>query len=252
VLRYGQSLIEALLEDRQVRRNRGWTTAHTLIPALLLSLLVPSLSPRLSAADCTLAAEEVSLEAIVERMVRGELKYAFIGERHGVGPVKRFAVDLANALVDQGLDVGVYVEGFRTDCDPRDPACRDLAGAFNRDAFLALLDHCRAPVHAIDPPTPDGRAAAMAAAIAAGREGVKVVLVGRSHVVHAGNPEAAHPIFGGAMLYPDPGDVAEAFPADEIVTFDLQSCDEAVGEYLLRAGGCGSDFVVAAPFIGRY
>ncbi|HSN53359.1 MAG TPA: hypothetical protein VLT32_01750 [Candidatus Sulfomarinibacteraceae bacterium] len=229
-------------------RTRGRTTAHTLIPALLLSLLVPSLA----VADCTPSEEEVSLETIVERMVLSELKYAFIGERHGVGPVKRFAVDLANALVDQGLDVGLYVEGFRTDCDPRDPACRHLAGAFNRDAFLALLDHCRAPVHAIDPPTHDGRAAAMAAAIAAGREGVKVVLVGRSHVVHAGNPEATHPIFGGAMLYPDPGDVAEAFPADESVTFDLQSCDGASGAYLLRTGSCGSDFVVAAPFIGRY
>ena len=231
-----------------MRRTRYRTTAHTVIVTLLLALLAPSTTR----ADCEPSTEEVSLDEVVERMVQGELKYAFIGERHGIGPVKRFAVDLANALVDAGLDVGVYVEGFRTDCDPRDPSCRDLAAAFNRNAFLALLDHCRAPVHPIDPPCPDERAAAMAAAIAAGREGVKIVLLGRSHVIHAGNPEAAHPIFGGALLYPDPGDVAEAFPADQIVTFDLQSCEEAAGAYLLRAGGCGSDFVVAAPATGRY
>lgn len=211
-----------------------------------------TLSPFAAGADCSPSSEEISLDAVVERMIQSELKYAFIGERHGIGPVKRFAVDLANALVDKGLDVGVYVEGFRTDCAPRDPACRDLARIFNQDAFLALLDQCRAPVHAIDPPSPDDRAAAMAAAIAAGREGVKIVLVGRSHVIHAGDPDAAHPVFGGAMLYPDPGDVAEAFPAEEIVTFDLQSCEDESAAYLLRLGGCGADFVVAAPFIRRY
>lgn len=229
---------------------QGTRTPSTWTP-LVLAILLVLLSTPLHA-DCSSSGQEVSLDALVEHMLQGRPRYAFIGESHGIGPVKRFAVDFANALVDQGVEVGVYVEGFRTDCDPRDEGCPSLARTFNRDAFLSLLDLCRAPVHPIDPPTPEGRTAAMAATIAAGGEGLKIVLVGRSHVVHAGDPDAVHRVFGGAMEYPDPGDLAEAFPKHEIVTFDLQADDDQVDSYLVRSGGCGADFVVATAPIGRY
>jgi hypothetical protein len=110
--------------------------------------------------------------------VRGGGGERLRGERHAVGPVKRFAVDLAHELADRGHDVGLYVEGFRTDCLRADAACDSLARLFNAEAFRRLLDESRVPVHAIDPPEEDRRAARMAAAIAAGPETIRIVLVG--------------------------------------------------------------------------
>jgi hypothetical protein len=201
---------------------------------------------------CSPSAEPVTLDDVVARVERDGVHYAFVGEQHGVGPVKRFAVDLANALVDRGGDVGLYVEGFRTDCPPRDETCRTISQSFNRAAFMALLDNSRAQVHPLDPPGDGDRAARMAEVVAAGPESIKIVLVGRSHVIFAGNPDAVHQVFGGAMLYPNPGDVAEAFPRRETLTFNLQAQSDADGPYRLRSDGCGADYLVATTPTAQY
>jgi hypothetical protein len=201
---------------------------------------------------CFPSAEPVTLDEVVARVERDGVHYAFVGEQHGVGPVKRFAVDLANALVDRGGDVGLYVEGFRTDCSPRDETCRTISQSFNRAAFLALLDNSRAPVHPLDPPGDDDRAARMAEVVAAGPESIKVVLVGRSHVIFAGNPDAVHQVFGGGRLYPNPGDVAEAFPRCETLTFNLQAHGDADGPYRLVSDGCGGDYLVSTTSTAQY
>jgi hypothetical protein len=194
-----------------------------------------------------------SLEEVVERIGREGLRFAFVGERHGVGPVKRFAVDLANALVGRGHEVGLYVEGFRTDCAPLDPACGSLAQLFNRGAYLALADRSRATVHPIDPPEGDNRAARMAAVIAGGSEAIRVVLVGMSHVVFAGQPAAQYRVFGGGMAYPDPGDLAEAFPRTEYLTIGLETAaDGLTVPYSLRRGGSGTDYVLSTRCTGDY
>lgn len=211
-----------------------------------LAVLALAVSAGTAVASCESPEAAVSLQDVVDRFAAGGVRYAFVGERHGSGPVKRFAVDLANALVDRGESVGLYVEGFRVDCSPDDDSCPSLAWVFNGPAFLALLDHSRAPVHPIDPVERDNRAARMASAIAAGSESIKIVLVGASHVVHAGEPEAVHLIYGGAAAYPDPGDVAEAFPRAEVLTFSLEPRDDAGSPYALRSGGCGADYVVTA------
>lgn len=202
--------------------------------------------------SCPSSQEPVSLDEVVARVERDGVRYAFVGEQHGIGPVKRFAVDLANALVDRGQDVGLYVEGFRTDCPPRDETCRSISHAFNRAAFLALLDNSRATVHPLDPPPTGERAASMAAIVAAGPEAIKIVLVGRSHVVYAGDPEAVHPVFGGAVLYPDPGDIAEAFPRGRTLTFDLEGGVDAGVPYRLRSDGCAGDYIVSAATTSQY
>lgn len=193
-----------------------------------------------------------SLDEVLARIERERPRYVLIGERHAVGPVKRFAVDLVNGLVDLGLDVGLYVEGFSTSCPPRAVACSRLAPLFNAEAFLALLDQSRALVHPLDPPERHGRAARMAESIAWGSEEIRVVLVGNSHVRRAGDPAAELPIFGGGMLYPDPGDLAEAFPRQEVLTFRLETDDDDLGPYSLLADGCEADYAIRTPATSRY
>jgi len=185
-----------------------------------------------------------SLDEILARVERDRPRYLFIGERHAVGPVKRFAVDLVNGLVDLGMDVGLYVEGFSTECPPRALDCSRLAPLFNADAFLTLVDRSRAIVHPIDPPERSGRATRMAESIAWGSEEIRVVLVGNTHVLHAGNPDAMLPIFGGGMLYPDPGDLAEAFPRQEVLTFRLETTSDEIESYALLADGCDADYAI--------
>lgn len=194
---------------------------------------------------------DASLDDVLTRVERDHLHYLLIGERHAVGPVKKFAVDLVNGLVARGLDVGLYVEGFSTRCPPRALECSRLAPLFNAEAFHALLDESRAIVHPLDPPGRADRAERMAQEIEWGSEEVRVVLVGNSHVRFAGRPGARLPIFGGGMAYPDPGDLAEAFPLRETLTFRLEtsvdaldSSAESVDAYALLADGCDADYTI--------
>ncbi|MGH9380141.1 MAG: hypothetical protein ACRD2Z_05965 [Thermoanaerobaculia bacterium] len=218
----------------------------------LIALLLSAVLPASAHADCVEPQRASSLDEIVVRVHEEQLKYVFVGERHGVGPVKKFAVDLANALVWSGLDVGLYVEGFRTNCPPGDDTCWSLARAFNMLAFRKLVDESWAPVHAIDPPEGWRRAAKMAATIAEGPEAVKVVLIGRSHVVHAGDPDAEVWVYGGALKFPDPGDVVKKFLRQEVLTLGLETSRGSVPPYSLLRSGCGVDYVVMTENTGQY
>jgi hypothetical protein len=184
---------------------------------------------------------------VVERVHAQHLKYLFVGEQHGAGPVKRFAVDLVNALVDAGDDVGLYVEGFSTACRPADRRCDDLARLFNAPAFSTLLSESKAIVHPIDPIERDHRARRMAATIKSGTEAIRVVLVGRVHVLYADDAAAELRVYGGGMRYPDPGDLVEAFPRRQILTVGLETANVANAPYRLLEDGCASDYVLAAP-----
>jgi hypothetical protein len=201
---------------------------------------------------CVSRGEKTSIAEIVDRVENQGVRYLFVGESHAVGPAKRFAVDSANALVERGHDVGLYVEGFRTDCAPSDVDCRSLAQLFNRDAFLTLLARSRAPVHAIDPPEADLRVERMVRTIAAGTESIRVVLVGRSHVVYAGVPDAELWVYGGHLRYPDPGDLAEAFPRQEYLTFSLEAAGAPGPPYSLRLDGCRADYALVTEPTGTY
>lgn len=209
------------------------------------------LSPSVHAA-CVAPGRTSSLEEIVRRVHDEQVRYVFVGERHGIGPVKKFAVDLANALIDSGLDVGLYVEGFRTNCRRQDDSCWSLARAFNMLAFRMLLDESKATVHPIDPPEGRARAAKMAAIIADGSEDVKVVLVGKSHVLHAGDGEAELWVYGGGLKFPDPGDVVEVFPPQEVLTLGLETSGDVDSPYALHESGCGVDYVVMTRDTGQY
>lgn len=222
-------------------------TRRTLATLVLVALLPASVD-----AECVSPGRDSSLEEIVQRVHDQRVRYVFVGERHGVGPVKRFAVDLANALLDSGLDVGLYVEGFRTNCPPQDESCWSLARAFNMLAFRTMLDESRATVHPIDPPDGNERAATMAAAIAEGTEEVRVVLVGRSHVLHAGDGEAELWVYGGGLKFPDPGDVVEVFPPQEVLTLGLKTSRAVAAPYALRESGCAVDYVVTTLDTGQY
>lgn len=222
-------------------------TRRTLATLALLALLPVSVD-----AECVSPGRDSSLEEIVQRVHDQRVRYVFVGERHGVGPVKRFAVDLANALLDSGLDVGLYVEGFRTNCAPQDESCWSLARAFNMLAFRTLLDESRATVHPIDPPDGKGRAARMAAAIAEGTEEVRVVLVGKSHVLYAGDGEAELWVYGGGLKFPDPGDLVEVFPPQEVLTLGLETSRDVATPYALRETGCAVDYVVMTPDTDQY
>lgn len=213
--------------------------------------LVLGVAPATATQECRSAGSIVTVETIVSQVANDGLKYVFVGERHAVGPAKRFVVELVNALVDEGYDVGLYVEGFRTDCAPRDEACNSLARLFNEEAFGALLTESRAPVRPLDPPESDGRAARMAATIANGSEEIRVALVGNSHVVYADNPEAEFRVYGGAVKYPDPGDLVEAFARPEYVTLALAASQGASG-YSLRVDGCRADYELVVPLTGAY
>jgi len=202
--------------------------------------------PAAAFAACPPAGAEVSVGEVAARVEREGRRYVFVGERHAVGPVKRFAVDLAHELADRGHDVGLYVEGFRTDCPPSDGGCETLAGLFNAEAFRRLLAESQVPVHPIDPPEKDRRAARMATAIAGGSETIRVVLAGNSHVAHAGDPDADVFVYGGALRYPDPGDLAEAFPREESLTIALDTAQDTAMPYSLHAGGCGADYTLVA------
>lgn len=200
----------------------------------------------------TTAPPASSIGDIIARIESEHLRYAFIGERHGVGPVKRFAVDLVNGLVDRGHDVGLYVEGFRVGCALDDAACNRLAALFNPGAYRTLSTSSLAPVHPIDPVGREHRAAAMAAAVAAGREPIRVVLLGRSHMLYAGRPGAELKVFGGAVDYPDPGDVAEAFPRRRTVTIAAETVDSLDVPYVVRPGGDDADYVLETTSSGAY
>ena len=234
--------VSATKSDRFASRPRRAVTLAACLAAMTAQA-VPACGP----------SDGASLDEILARIERDRPRYLFIGESHAVGPVKRFTVDLVNGLVDLGMDVGLYVEGFSTECPPRALDCSRLAPLFNADAFLALLDRSRAIVHPIDPPGRSGRAARMAESIAWGSEEIRVVLVGNTHVLHAGNPDAMVPIFGGGLLYPDPGDLAEAFPRQESLTFRLETTSDEIeayaliadGEaYALIADGCDADYAI--------
>jgi hypothetical protein len=191
----------------------------------------------------------VTLAEIVAKLVGDRPTYLFIGERHPVGPVKRFVVDLSDALIEAGFDVGIYVEGFRTDCSPADDACRSLARAFGADAFYSLLEQARAPVHPIAPPERFERTRRMAERIAAGAETIRIVLVGNSHVLHAGDPDAELWVYGGGMRYPDPGDLVEAFPRQRSLTFALREGAPPVDRhYVVWANGCDADYTLYTDF----
>ncbi len=211
-------------------------------------LVLPAGARSVAFAACVRAGAEVSVPQVAARVEREGVRFLFVGERHAVGPVKRFAVDLAHELAARGHDVGLYVEGFRTDCPLADAACDSLARLFNAEAFDRLLAESRVPVHPIDPPEQDRRAARMAEAIAAGPETIRIVLAGNSHVAHAGDPLAELWVYGGALRYPDPGDLAEAFPREQSLIVALDAADQAVTPpYALRTGGCGADYTLIAP-----
>ena len=114
---------------------------------LALVVLALAALPVYSDPSCPSSERSSSLSEIVDRVEADRIKYVFVGERHGVGPIKKFAVDLANALVENGRDVGLYVEGFRTNCPPGDGSCWSLARAFNDRAFRTLLDESKASIH---------------------------------------------------------------------------------------------------------
>lgn len=195
---------------------------------------------------------EVSVEEVAARIEREGKRYIFVGEKHAVGPVKRFAVELAHQLADLGHDVGLYVEGFRTDCPPADADCATIARLFNPEAFLTLLRQSRVPVHPIDPPEKNRRAVRMAETVAAGSEAIRIVLTGNTHVAHAGDPAAEIWVYGGGLRYPDPGDLAEAFPREESLTFVLETSEDAAVPYSVHDGGCGADYTVIAASAGAY
>lgn len=218
----------------------------------LAALAVTMLSPVVGHAACVASGRETALSEVVERIESERLRYVFVGERHAIGPVKRFAVELANELADRDHEVGLYVEGFRTGCPAGADACWSLARAFNLDAFGTLLAESKAAVHPLDPPQRDRRAARMAEVIADGSEAVRVVLVGRTHVVHAGDPEAELWVYGGGLRYPDPGDLAEAFPRHEVLTLGLETADDPVPSYSLRRDGCEFDYVVVTEHSTEY
>lgn len=221
--------------------------------ALAASIVLTVLPIHSAHGDASCPSPEVtSLDELVARVDADHVKYVFIGERHGVGPVKRFAVEAANALVEAGHHVGLYVEGFRVDCPPRDDTCWSLARAFNGQAFRTLLEESRASVHAIDPPEAGLRAAKMAAVIAGGSESVRVVLVGNSHVVHAEDPDAEWWVWGGGLRYPDPGDLAEQFPRREYLTVGLETAPAVGPPYSLRRDGCGFDYVLTTEDTEEY
>lgn len=219
---------------------------------LLIALALVAALPASARAACMPGDNAASIADIVERVHAQGIRYVFVGEQHGVGPVKRFAVDLANALAESGDEVGLYVEGFRTDCAPADGTCDNLARLFNPAAFHALLAESRTSVHAIDPVENDRRVARMAATIGAGAEPIRVVLVGSVHVLHAEDDGAELWVYGGGMRYPDPGDLAEAFPRRDYLTVALETADLTDVPYRVRKSGCAADYFVAAPATRDY
>ncbi len=194
---------------------------------------------------CESSGDPVSVDVIVTRIERQGVRYVFVGERHDARAPKRLAVELVNRLVGRGHDAALYVEGFRTDCDPGEPSCRSLASRFNGPAFAELLAHSRAPVRPLDPPARHQRVARMAATLSSGTETVLVVLVGNAHVLYAGQPDAELSIFGGGMRYPDPGDLAESFPRNHSLTLAYESAHGSVGQFAVRPDGCKADYLLA-------
>jgi len=212
---------------------------------------------------------DTTIDSLLERVETDDVRYVFVGERHNVGPVKRFAVDLVNALVAAGHDVGLYVEGFRAGCEEGEGRCSelgpDLAMLFNGEAFGRLRAESRAPVYGLDPHGSDRRVERMAETLAAAREEVRVVLVGNSHVVYAGDGEAEHFVYGGSVRFPNPGDLVEAMPHHETVVVALEP---AVGEgaprplpaepecakpyALVEGGGSRSDYRLIVPYRSAY
>jgi len=211
---------------------------------MILALAVPAKANP----PCVDQDSPASIDDIVDRIERERLKYVFVGERHGIGPAKRFVVDLVNRLVESRKNTGLYVEGFRTDCAPRDPTCGSLAWIFNSQAFSALLDYSQAPVHALDPPERNARATLMATTIGQGTETIRVALVGNSHVVFADHPEAEYLVWGGAVRYSNPGDLVEVFPRTESLTLALEIVENLEVPYALQVGGCRADYrLLVAP-----
>ncbi len=218
---------------------------------MLFAGLLLGAVPSELAALCASSGTVATVGAVVRRIEDEEIRYVFVGERHGIGPVKRFTADLANELVARGHDVGLYVEGFRAGCDPGDESCRDLARLFNGEAFSRLLRESRAPVHPLDPAERDRRTLRMAATIAGGPESLRIVLVGRSHVVSAWDPDAELWVYGGGVRYPDPGDLVEAFPRAQALTMAFEPGSEPgadeIDPYRLQVDGCEADYRLVAP-----
>ena len=226
-------------------------TMRTLLVLLLAAAALPAVG-RASASPPPVLAPEVSVARLVARIKADHVHYVFVGEQHDIGPVKRFAVELANALASSGDGVGLYVEGFRTNCRPLDDACWSLARLFDPQAFATLVERAQVPIHAIDPPFRRGRVAAMATAIAAGHEPIRIVLAGRTHVVDAGDPHASLRVFGGGIIYPDPGDLAEAFPRSERLTVGLVTSRMSFPGYRLRHDGRDFDYLVTTSDVADY
>ena len=230
--------------------------------------------------------ERATIESLLERVEANDLRYVFVGERHDVGPVKRFAVDVANALVEVGHDVGLYVEGFRAECD-HDSSCSEpgsassdslgppeLAKLFNEEAFARLRAESRAPVYGLDPRGRNSRVDRMAATLTSAAERVRVVLVGNSHVVYAGDRDAEFLVYGGSVRFPNPGDLVEALPRGEVVVVALEpeperseleapdslarglSAESTAADrgepYALIEGGCRADYRLVAPYRRDY
>jgi hypothetical protein len=221
------------------------------VMALVAPLALPA-QPAASSESCSRPGPAVTVDEVVAQLEERGLKYVFIGENHRSGLPKSLAVELTNRLVDRGYEVGLYVEGFRTDCPPGDESCPTLARLFNAEAFSKLLSESRAPVRALDPPEPDRRAQRMAATIASGREAIRVVLVGSTHVAHAEDPAAELWIFGGAVRYPNPGDLVEAFPRGESLTIVLEAGSDPEEAYTLRIDGCRADYALVASNTSAY
>jgi hypothetical protein len=207
--------------------------------------------PAAADGSCPAPSAAVSLDDVVARVRTEGWRTIFVGERHGVGPVKRFAVDLANALAADGSDVALYVEGFRRGCAAGDEGCWSVARAFNREAFAALLAEARVPVHPLDPAERDRRVERMAEVLAGGRESVRVVLVGNTHVVHAADADAEWLVWGG-LRYPQPGDLARAVGSDGSLTFALATSRDASTPYRIQRGGCGVDYQLTTADAADY
>jgi hypothetical protein len=104
----------------------------------------------------------------------------------------------------------------------------------------------------MDPVERDRRASRMAAVLSQGAESIRVVLVGQAHVLHAEDGDAELWVYGGSVKYPDPGDLAEAFPRREYLTVGLDTADVRGEPYLVRQNGCDADYVLAAPNTSDY
>ena len=228
---------------------QGGAPRQMRLASFALSLVVGL--PAAADGRCRATPQPTTLDEVVARVHAEGVRYVFVGERHGVGPVKRFAVDLAHALAADGTDVALYVEGFRSGCAPGDDRCWSLAREFNRTAFDALLAAAEVPVRPLDPPERDRRVERMAETLAAASESVRVVLVGKTHVVHAADADAEWLVYG-AVRYPSPGDLARALATEGSLTIGLELAGETSAPYRLERDGCDVHYVLTTADAADY